>query len=191
VGVDDTPNTIGEYVQRPQKAWTAANANPVAIQAELCAFAAWSTSVWNTHPTMLANLSAWIAEEAAYFNIPIVKLTPQQAQTDGRGVCQHRDLGSWGGSHSDCGDGFPIDNVLAAARTPTPAPTPPSPPSPFPDEEDPDMILIQNGPQGGTCIFDGQKKTLVTESDSLRAFQNAGLKTAVVSQTQFDKIPWA
>jgi len=71
VGIDDTPGTVGEYVPRTGKAWTAANANPWAVQAELCAFADWDTATWNTHPNMLANTAAWIAEEAAYFDIPI------------------------------------------------------------------------------------------------------------------------
>jgi hypothetical protein len=116
VGIDDTPGVIGEYVQRPQKAWTAANANPVAVQAELCAFAAWTPADWQQHPNMLANCAQWIAEEAAYFSVPLTKLTPAQAQGAGRGVCQHADLGSWGGGHWDCGTGFPIDQVLDMAR---------------------------------------------------------------------------
>lgn len=142
VGIDSTPNTIGEYVSRPNKAWTAANANPVAIQAELCtpsgASVGWSTSDWNARPVMLSNLAQWIAEEAAYYNIPIVRLTASQAQTNGRGVCQHLDLGGWGGGHVDCGPGFPIDAVIAQAA----GSKPPSPPTP----EEPDMK-----PAG--CVF--------------------------------------
>jgi peptidoglycan hydrolase-like protein with peptidoglycan-binding domain len=134
VGVDDTANTVGEYVRRDYKAWTAANYNPVAVQAELCAFAAWDTATWNTHPNMLANCAAWIAEEAARFAIPLVKLTPQQAQGSGRGVCQHADLGAGGGNHWDCGPGFPVDAVLALAGgvTPAPPPTPPVSAPPWP-----------------------------------------------------------
>ena len=130
VGIDDTPNVVGEYVQRPGKAWTAANANPVAIQAEICAFAAWSTAEWNSHPMMLSNTAQWVAEEAKAFGIPIVKLTPQQAQSNGRGICQHKDLGSWGGGHVDCGPGFPIDRVLQMASGSAPAPAPPKPTPP-------------------------------------------------------------
>jgi hypothetical protein len=88
----------------------------VAVQAELCAFAAWSPQEWDRHPTMLQNTAQWIAEEAAAFNIPITRLTPTQAQGNGRGVCQHADLGSWGGGHWDCGSGFPMDRVLQMAR---------------------------------------------------------------------------
>jgi len=116
VGIDDKAGTIGEYVKRPNKAWTAANANPYAVQAELCAFAKWSKAEWDKHPAMLENAARWVAEEAAYFGIPITKLSPSQAQGSGRGVCQHDDLGAWGGGHWDCGSGFPIDRVLDMAR---------------------------------------------------------------------------
>jgi len=115
-GIDDKPGVIGEYVRRDYKAWTAANANPVAVQTELCAFAKWSAAEWAKHPNMLANCAAWIAEEAKAFDIPITKLTASQAQGSGRGVCQHNDLGSWGGGHWDCGGGFPMDEVLEMAR---------------------------------------------------------------------------
>jgi hypothetical protein len=116
VGIDDTPGVIGEYVQRTAKAWTAAGANPVAVQTELCAFAGWSADEWARHPVMLENCARWIAEEAAAFEIPIVKLTAAAAQGTGRGVCQHADLGSWGGGHWDAGGNFPIDQVLELAR---------------------------------------------------------------------------
>jgi hypothetical protein len=116
VGVDDKAGTVGEYVKRGSKAWTASNANPVAVQAELCAFAAWSPAEWDRHPNMLENLARWIAEESKATGVPITKLTPSQAQGSGRGVCRHSDLGSWGGNHSDPGSGFPMDDVLAEAR---------------------------------------------------------------------------
>jgi len=143
-GADDKVNTVGEYVKPGNKAWTSANANPVAIQIELCAFAKWSPSEWNKHPNMLANCAQWIKEEADRFGIPITKLTASQAQGNGKGVCQHVDLGSWGGGHTDCGSNFPIDHVLDMARGggsggPTPpSPAPPStkaPPFPFPSSD--------------------------------------------------------
>ena len=115
-GADDKKGVIGEYVKRPNKAWTQGNANPVSVSIELCAFAKWDRDEWNRHPNMLENCARWIAEEAAYFDLPITKLTASQAQGSGRGVCQHNDLGSWGGGHWDCGGGFPIDHVLDMAR---------------------------------------------------------------------------
>ena len=115
-GIDDQLGVVGEYVRRTGKAWTAGNANPVAVQTELCAFAKWNAAEWDRHPNMLENCARWIAEEAAHFDIPIVKLTAAQAQGTGRGVCQHNDLGDWGGSHWDCGTGFPLADVLARAK---------------------------------------------------------------------------
>ena len=79
VGIDDTANTVGEYVQRSGKAWTASNANPVAVQAELCAFAAWDNAEWHRHPNMLSNAAAWIREESQAFGIPLVRLNASQA----------------------------------------------------------------------------------------------------------------
>jgi hypothetical protein len=143
VGIDNTPNTVGEYVSRGNKAWTQGNANPMSTSAEMCAFASWSRDTWmNSYREMLNNTARWIAEEAAYFGIPIVKLSASQAQGGSAGVCQHRDLGSWGGNHSDCGNGFPIDDVLAWAKgtaPPTGGTSPPSggttaPPFPYPGD---------------------------------------------------------
>jgi putative peptidoglycan binding protein/N-acetylmuramoyl-L-alanine amidase-like protein len=125
-GIDDKAGTIGVYVKRGDKAWTAANANPYAVQAELCGFAAWSTAEWDGHPAMLENAAAWVAEEAAAFGIPILRLSAAQAQGGAAGVCQHVDLGSAGGGHSDCGDGFPMDRVLSMAGGAPAAPSPPA-----------------------------------------------------------------
>jgi len=156
-GADDKPNTIGEYVKRSNKAWTQANANPVAVSIELCGFISWSRSEWeNQHKEMLNNCAKWIAEEAKQYGIPIVKLNSSQAQGSGRGVCQHRDLGSWGGNHSDCGNNFPMDDVIRkAGGTVTSGPSEPSAPSgkapPFPG------TLLKDFTQGsGTSTWQGQ-----------------------------------
>ena len=142
-GADDKPNTVGEYVSRQNKAWTSSNANPVSVQIEMCAFAKWDTNEWNRHPNMLDNCAKWIAEEAAAFGIPIVGLSADQAQGGSAGVCQHADLGSWGGGHWDCGSGFPMAQVLAQAggqpgpspQPPQPAPGGPAPPFPYPPSD--------------------------------------------------------
>jgi hypothetical protein len=118
-GADDKPNTVGIYVERPNKSWTQADFNPQAVSLELCGFAAWSTAEWDQHPHMLQNCASWIAEEAAAFGIPLVRSTTH-------GVCQHIDLGAAGGGHVDCGNGFPFDRVLEmAGGAPGAAPTPP------------------------------------------------------------------
>jgi hypothetical protein len=116
-GADDTPNTIGEYVARSNRAWTQAAYNGTAVSIELCAFARWPLAEWEKHPILLSNVAKWIAEEAAYFGIPIKALTPMQAQGASAGVCQHKDLGAAGGGHSDCGPNFPMGKVLDMARS--------------------------------------------------------------------------
>jgi hypothetical protein len=118
-GIDDTPNTVGEYVRRDYKAWTQANANPYSTATELCAFAAWSAADWANHPTMLANCAAWIAEECAAFGIPNRKLSAAEAQGGVSGVCGHVDLGAAGGNHWDPGPSFPWDRVIGGSSTPT------------------------------------------------------------------------
>jgi N-acetylmuramoyl-L-alanine amidase len=141
-GIDDTPGEIGEYVQAgPGKAWTAGNANGVAVQTELCvpsgASMGWTRDQWNQHPTMLANCAQWVAEECARFGLPIVALSPADAQGSGRGVCQHKDLGAWGGGHSDCGPNFPMSSVIQmAGGAPQPAP-----PTPTPSTSEENMVL--------------------------------------------------
>lgn len=161
VGIDDTPNEIGEYVNRNNKAWTAANANPVAVQAELCcpsgASANWTRADWNSHPTMLANTAAWIAEEARAFNIPI-RNVGTDAQRGAAGVCQHRDLGTWGGNHYDNGANFPIDDVIAMATGGGPAPEP----APPPEDDDVANLTI--------CAAVGRGEQYVTDMVTFKTF---------------------
>jgi hypothetical protein len=115
VGIDDTPGVVGEYVHPEHKAWTAASANPVAVQAELCAFAEWSAAEWDAHPVMLNNTAAWVGEECRRFGIPIVAIDATAIAAGLWGVCQHADLGAWGGGHWDCGPAFPMSRVIALA----------------------------------------------------------------------------
>lgn len=129
-GIDDTPGTIGVYVRRADNAWTQAGANAVSVSAELCGFAAWDSAEWHRHSHMLENCAAWLAEEAAAHNLPLTALTAAAAQGSGRGVCQHIDLGAWGGGHVDCGAAFPLGEVLAMAGGAPPATAPPKPSTP-------------------------------------------------------------
>jgi N-acetylmuramoyl-L-alanine amidase len=144
VGIDDTPDEIGEYVAPGNKAWTQGNANPVSVSAELCAFAEWSAAEWDRHPAMLVNAAAWIAEECARFSIPLQRLTPAEAQGSGRGVCQHVDLGAWGGSHWDCGPGFPLDDVIAVAAG--------KPAHGAPAEETEESMILGDPKSGGVWV---------------------------------------
>jgi hypothetical protein len=129
VGIDDTPGRIGEYVKRPNKAWTAGDANPYSLNAELCGFASWGPADWQKHPAMLDNTARWIAEECRHYGIPIQKLSSGQAAS-GRGVCGHVDVSGPGG-HWDPGPDFPWPQVIEAAKSGGPVYGPP-PPEPAP-----------------------------------------------------------
>jgi len=163
VGIDDTANTVGEYVRPEYKAWTQANANPVAVSAELCAFAAWSPAEWDRHPNMLANAAAWVAEEAARFRIPLTRLSAAQAQGGGHGVCQHIDLGAWGGGHVDCGPHFPMDRVMIMAGS--------SGPAPEPEPEEDQKMLATFTWAGGIYVTDGLYYRWVVDEWDLKALR--------------------
>jgi len=116
-GADDKKDILGEYVTRGNAAWTQANFNNEAVSLELCGFAKWSRSTWlNQHSNMLDNCAAWVKEECNKAGIPIDALNNSQAQGNGHGVCEHVNLGSGGGGHVDCGDGFPLDEVIKRAK---------------------------------------------------------------------------
>ena len=188
VGIDDTPNTVGEYVKPGNKAWACAAYNSAAIQAELCAFAAWTTTDWAHHPTMLSNAARWVAEECAYFGIPITRLTPAQAQGGGRGICEHADLGAGGGGHWDCGTAFPIDQVIEIARGGTPdTPTPP----PKPKEQEEDMVAAALGANGTLHVFraNGQNVGYTYKAKDSTAWNGGEKGKQVAKFTAFAQAP--
>lgn len=159
VGIDDTLGTIGEYVRRTDKAWTCAAYNSVSVNVELCAFAAWTPAEWSQHHGILDNCARWIAEESAALGIPITKLNAATAQGGSAGVCQHVDLGAAGGGHHDCGPGFPMDDVLAAARQYATGKPPDSKP---PAAEEVEMIASAVADNGSLHVFmvGPQRKTV-------------------------------
>ena len=139
VGIDDERGTIGEYVHRGDKAWCQSNFNPQAVCVEMCAApiassypcgANWDSAEWNRHDGLLQNVADWIREECEHYGLPITKLSANDAQGSGRGVCGHVDLGAGGGGHWDPGPSFPWTRVMDMARGEASAPVP----GPEPDE---------------------------------------------------------
>ena len=122
ISVDNqSPGTCYEYVSRANKPWSQANYNPVAVTGCFCtasgASSGWSRDYWlKNQDSAIRNMAQWVAEECAFFNIPIVALSDSQAQGNGRGVCQHRNLGANGSNHSDCGSNFPMDYLIDLAK---------------------------------------------------------------------------
>jgi N-acetylmuramoyl-L-alanine amidase len=187
-GADDTPNTVGEYVKRDNKAWTQAAFNSASVSIELCAFASWSADEWKRHPQMLQNTADWIAEEAAHYNIPITRLTAAQAQGSGRGVCGHVDLGAGGGGHWDPGPNFPYDLVLRMAlggRGPEPTPPTPTPPK----QEQRDMVASALAANGNLHVFraDGDTISYTWQKAGDSAWNGGKSGVSPAAFTQFAK----
>jgi len=153
VGFDDTSATqIGEYVKPPNKSWSALAANDWGEHGCLAtpsgASAGWSRDVWiNQHDTMIRACGAWLAEEAARYGIPLVKINAQQIQAGVKGVCGHGDVAAAGagGGHTDPGNGFPYDVCLSYATGGAgPAPGPPPGVWPvFPRRFDPAIVNVR------------------------------------------------
>lgn len=147
ISVDnEVPNTCYEYVRLPETSWSVASYNSVSVNGCFCEpgeAVNWSRQQWLNRNNAFNSMAQWVKEQAARSNIPLVALTPAQAQGSGRGVCQHRDLGVAGGNHSDCGVNFPMDELLKRARGDT-APIPPQPIPPKPkllNQEDLSMLV--------------------------------------------------
>lgn len=130
-GIDD--HDIETFVDYDQAAWTCRSANAIADQVELCGFARWTRVQWmSEHPEMLLLTARWLRERAAARGIPLRKLTPAQVAAGDSGVIAHVDwtVGMKDGTHTDCGNGFPWDYVMAVATggstvaPPTPKPEP-------------------------------------------------------------------
>lgn len=124
-GVDGSQQ-IG-YVHYPQQSWTVRGGNPISENVELCGFAKWTRAQWLstgvvdqvTNPrAMLRRCSQWLAERSKANNIPLRKLTPAQVKAGMNGVIGHADwtVGMRDGTHTDPGEGFPWDVVIADAR---------------------------------------------------------------------------
>jgi hypothetical protein len=117
-GADDVnANLLGAYVYENHKAWTQASANPWCLSLEMCAYAEWSRSTWMSKNTLLNNAADWLRYICGKYGIPYTVLSNSQAQSGNvKGICQHINFGSMGSGHVDCGNGFPMDEVIKRAK---------------------------------------------------------------------------
>lgn len=121
--VDDTHYEA--YVNYSFAAWHILNANQESDGLALCGFAAWSRGDWLSHPRMLDLASAWLAERANARGLPLVHLNDQEIRNcmanrnHPGGIVMHRDYtrATGDGTHTDLGSNFPIDDVIAKARS--------------------------------------------------------------------------
>lgn len=107
---NDQEGNDARYVPDSRKAWTQSNANPYSLSVEQIGFASFTRKEWvEQRMPQLRNTAEWVAYWSQLYGIPIRESTL-------RGVCQHSQLGAWGGGHHDCGGGYPFDLVLAMAQ---------------------------------------------------------------------------
>lgn len=120
------PNGIVECVRRNNKSWSAMQANDWGVHGCCCtpsgASAGWTRNTWLAQSIMLEKCSKWIAEECAFYGIPMVKVDSNDILAGRSGVCGHGDCSNAGagGSHFDPGNQFPWDVVLGNAPPPGP-----------------------------------------------------------------------
>jgi hypothetical protein len=105
---NDAEGNDARFVADSRKAWACAAANPYTLNHEQIGYAAFTRDQWLKRMPQLRNTAEWIAYWSSLHSIPILHSAT-------RGVCEHRDLGSAGGGHHDCGDGFPLELVLNMA----------------------------------------------------------------------------
>lgn len=108
--INDAEGNDCRCVPDEAKAWTQAAYNPQSLSIEQVEYADKPRARWLTENAKgLENTAQWVAYWSVKYGIPLKQSTVS-------GVCQHRDLGSAGGGHVDCGPGYPIDVVIEKAR---------------------------------------------------------------------------
>ncbi len=125
--VDDDSELI--YVDPEQAAWALPyGGNLPGLQLCFTGWARWSRAEWLTHRAMLERGALVVRRWAQQYNIPLRHLTPQQVKAGERGIIGHADWTNSApgkrGTHTDPGDNFPWDVLLAYSDPPS---TPASP----------------------------------------------------------------
>jgi len=123
VAFDD--NRMEQYVDYKYAAWAVLSANPISDNGCCCGFAAWSRDEWlNNHKNMLELAAQWVASRCTARKVPIRHLSlADVAACEANpnhpgGVIGHWDWtrGAKDGTHTDPGEQFPWDWVIARAQ---------------------------------------------------------------------------
>lgn len=112
-------NWAMQYVRDSDRAWAQASYNGQAVSICFCtpsgASSGWSRSTWLAKGAMLTAAGRLAGELSRQFGIPLTGLSSSQAQGSSKGLCEHKNFGSAGGNHHDCGPGFPMDEIIKRA----------------------------------------------------------------------------
>lgn len=122
-------NWAMQYVRDGDRAWAQASYNSQCLSICFCtpsgAASGWSRSTWLSKGAMLTAAARLAGELSRRFNVPLLGLNNSQAQGSSKGLCEHKNFGSAGGGHHDCGPGFPMDEIIkragGSATTPPPS----------------------------------------------------------------------
>lgn len=115
-------NHLGQSIRMVpdwELAWSCSGYNPYTLNIEQMAFASYSKAVWFARcDKQLSNTAAYLAEWSVGYGIPLRKgrASGSFILIARSGVVQHKDLGTVGGGHSDCGSGYPQRYVVRLAR---------------------------------------------------------------------------
>jgi len=118
---DNSAAQIAVYVRHYDRAWAAYDANSWGEHGCLCApngaSSGWSRQTWLSKDRMLQACGAWLAEEAARYGVPLVKINGADVAAGRSGICGHADISAAGvpGGHTDPGPNYPWDVCLAYA----------------------------------------------------------------------------
>lgn len=114
------PNSITQGVREAHTAWAAPGANADGIQIEQAGYAGQTASQWDDAPSkaLLDRTARLIADLCVRHNLPIRHLTNDQLKAGERGVIGHRQASQVYrlSDHTDPGDNFPWDKVIAQAK---------------------------------------------------------------------------
>ena len=115
-GVDN--NSIQCYLADNVIPWGAPGANTDGVHIEQMGTASWSTKEWFKHAEGTLDRTAWlIAKLAKKLDIPVRRLSDRQVKSRQQGVVTHAQLSRClGGTHTDPGNGYPLDWVMSRAE---------------------------------------------------------------------------
>lgn len=114
-------NNLGEscrMVNDDEKSWAVCSYNPYTLNLEQIGFASFTRKDWFRRDKQLLNSAAWCADWSINHSIPLRHGLGNSSSLSIRrsGIVQHKDLGSVGCGHSDCGSGYPQRYVTLVAR---------------------------------------------------------------------------
>jgi hypothetical protein len=115
VGVN-VDGKFGRYVEDSQKAWAVCNFNAMTLSLEQIGFAAFSTADWFKRHDQLKGAAEFLQYGHEKYGVPIRKGKCSGGAITRDGVFQHKDFGTMGCGHVDCGPGYPQAYVELLAR---------------------------------------------------------------------------